>query len=157
MEYTTSGGRQMLHRSTKTPKNYHSMVHQRTRGVQHGGEGRGGPGGVAKRAGQEAGEEEEDVAVIDLTKEKEEEKGPVQDPADFMCPIFLDLFEDPVVAEDGHTYSRAAIEGHFASGLVGRRPVKSPKTGLQMGKALTPNSLVRRMAMNYKEKSRPGK
>ncbi len=26
-----------------------------------------------------------------------------------LCPISLQLFEDPVLAEDGHTYERAAI------------------------------------------------
>jgi serine/threonine protein kinase len=36
-------------------------------------------------------------------------------PANFTCPLTLDAFDDPVVARDGHTYSRAAIELHFRS------------------------------------------
>ena len=31
-------------------------------------------------------------------------------PAHFVCPITLEIFAEPVVAEDGHTYERAAIE-----------------------------------------------
>ena len=27
-----------------------------------------------------------------------------------ICPITLELFHDPVLAQDGHTYERAAIE-----------------------------------------------
>jgi mitogen-activated protein kinase kinase kinase len=34
-------------------------------------------------------------------------------PENFICPLTLDAFDDPVVARDGHTYSRAAIERHF--------------------------------------------
>jgi hypothetical protein len=34
-------------------------------------------------------------------------------PANFTCPLTLDAFDDPVVARDGHTYTRAAIELHF--------------------------------------------
>jgi hypothetical protein len=29
---------------------------------------------------------------------------------DFLCPITRKLMEDPVIAADGHTYSRSAIE-----------------------------------------------
>ena len=36
-------------------------------------------------------------------------------PKDLLCPLTLDLFEDPVVAVDGHTYERAAIEKWFQS------------------------------------------
>jgi serine/threonine protein kinase len=36
-------------------------------------------------------------------------------PANFTCPITHEAFDDPVVAIDGHTYSRAAIEHWFRS------------------------------------------
>src|SRR5687768_16533820 len=45
------------------------------------------------------------------------------------CPITLCLFEEPVVAEDGYTYEKAAIEDWVASN------VNSTKTGRPMGKA----------------------
>ena len=34
-------------------------------------------------------------------------------PEIFTCPLTLDTFDDPVVARDGHTYTRAAIELTF--------------------------------------------
>jgi len=34
-------------------------------------------------------------------------------PSQFMCPITLDWYHDPVVAPSGHSYSRAAILGHL--------------------------------------------
>ena len=36
-------------------------------------------------------------------------------PANYTCPITHEAFDDPVVARDGHTYSRAAIEHWFRS------------------------------------------
>lgn len=33
-----------------------------------------------------------------------------EDPPNFICPIYQDLMEDPVIAADGHSYERAAIE-----------------------------------------------
>ena len=37
-------------------------------------------------------------------------------PADFECPITFDKMKDPVVASDGNTYERAAIEAVLATG-----------------------------------------
>ena len=34
-------------------------------------------------------------------------------PAEYMCPITLDWFHDPVVAPSGHSFSREAIEEHL--------------------------------------------
>ena len=33
---------------------------------------------------------------------------------EFMCPITCDLIFDPVIAADGHTYDRSAIQGWLA-------------------------------------------
>ena len=35
-------------------------------------------------------------------------------PADYLCPITKDLMVDPVIASDGHSYERSAIETWFA-------------------------------------------
>lgn len=35
---------------------------------------------------------------------------PTQIPDEFVCPITFDIMEDPVVAADGTTYERRAIE-----------------------------------------------
>ena len=34
-------------------------------------------------------------------------------PEEFVCPITMELFKDPVVAADGFTYERRAIERHL--------------------------------------------
>ena len=44
-----------------------------------------------------------------------------------MFPVLQDLFQDPVIAADGHTYSRAALIMWF---LVGRRT--SPLTNMEL-------------------------
>tara|TARA_B110000046_G_scaffold15883_1_gene15253 strand:- start:7042 stop:7587 length:546 start_codon:yes stop_codon:yes gene_type:complete len=44
-------------------------------------------------------------------------------PSDFLCPITHETFVDPVVASDGHTYERYALERLFAGG-----DTKSPLT-----------------------------
>jgi len=43
-------------------------------------------------------------------------------PVDFRCPITLECMYDPVVASDGHTYERHAIEYHIRCGN-GRSPL----------------------------------
>lgn len=37
-------------------------------------------------------------------------------PDDFFCPITQELMQDPVIAQDGHTYERSAIESWFQHG-----------------------------------------
>ena len=62
-------------------------------------------------------------------------------PGMFKCPISGDLLEDPVVAEDGNTYSRALLEEWFVECLsrddIGKQTV-SPVTRDPMGTMLTP-------------------
>lgn len=45
---------------------------------------------------------------------------------EFLCPITLELYRDPVVASDGHTYERSALERWFKTNS------KSPRTGQVM-------------------------
>ena len=57
----------------------------------------------------------------------------------FVCPITWELLHDPVMAADGFTYERRAIEQHLLK--VGHR---SPKTNLQLtNKTLVPNVNLR--------------
>jgi hypothetical protein len=44
------------------------------------------------------------------TEEQEEETGRWVTPNELSCPISFELMTDPVVADDGHTYQRYAIE-----------------------------------------------
>ena len=60
-------------------------------------------------------------------------------PKDFICPITLDLVEDPVVCADGMTYERIAIEQWFASGKA-----TSPVTNARLTHThLVPNRALR--------------
>ncbi|EKX45487.1 hypothetical protein GUITHDRAFT_53147, partial [Guillardia theta CCMP2712] len=34
----------------------------------------------------------------------------VEHPADFLCPISMEVMKDPVIAMDGHSYERQNIE-----------------------------------------------
>jgi hypothetical protein len=36
-------------------------------------------------------------------------------PLEFMCPLTMEIFVDPVITEDGQTYERAAIEVWFSN------------------------------------------
>ena len=49
-------------------------------------------------------------------------------PEPFMCPITLDQMRDPVIALDGHSYSRAAIQHHFRTRAADGLPFTSPRT-----------------------------
>ena len=50
-----------------------------------------------------------------------------------LLPVFHSLMEDPVVAEEGHTYEREGIEGAL------QVKAKSPITDLDMGPQMLPN------------------
>ena len=60
-----------------------------------------------------------------------------------VCPISHEAFRDPVVAEDGFSYERAAI----ARWLVHR--ASSPQTNAPMGARLLPNHALRSAVEEY--------
>jgi hypothetical protein len=60
-----------------------------------------------------------------------------------LCPITLELFRDPVLAQDGHTYEKEAIEDWI------RKNGTSPKTGQQLSiEHLSPNHIVKQLVAN---------
>ena len=70
-------------------------------------------------------------------------------PDAFKCPITQERFFDPVVAADGHTYERIAIErwlsGRHYCSLKGARLWLSPLTGLPLlTRELRPNYALRK-------------
>eukprot|EP00541_Cyclophora_tenuis_P003783 CAMPEP_0116567264 /NCGR_PEP_ID=MMETSP0397-20121206/14906_1 /TAXON_ID=216820 /ORGANISM="Cyclophora tenuis, Strain ECT3854" /LENGTH=284 /DNA_ID=CAMNT_0004094227 /DNA_START=336 /DNA_END=1190 /DNA_ORIENTATION=+ len=70
-------------------------------------------------------------------------------PDDLMCPITLELMVDPVIALDGHTYERSAIERVFAATPRGHMP-RSPVTGANLPSYnLIPNVAIRRQCREY--------
>ena len=68
-------------------------------------------------------------------------------PAEFTCPITQEVMEEPVVASDGHTYERAAIERWMAKKMT------SPKTGEALESAtIFPNHSIRGQVREWQEK-----
>ena len=66
-------------------------------------------------------------------------------PPDFICPITQELMHDPVIALDGHSYERDAINEWF-----GRGTTKSPLTGVVLGsRHVTPNHTLRKAIDNF--------
>jgi TPR repeat protein len=67
-------------------------------------------------------------------------------PKEFFCPITQEIMEDPVIAQDGYTYERSAIQQWFD---LGHR--NSPKTGARLLRAkLTSNHTMRSLIQDFK-------
>ena len=67
---------------------------------------------------------------------------------ELVCPITQEVFRDPVIAEDGHTYERTAILRWFQTGQT-----RSPTTNaLLAGRAVVPNLAVQGMATAHRER-----
>jgi hypothetical protein len=65
-------------------------------------------------------------------------------PEAFICPITQEIMNDPVVASDGHTYERTAIEMWLQTHN------SSPMTGLQLiNKQLTPSHTLKSMICEF--------
>ena len=68
-------------------------------------------------------------------------------PPEHFCPITMEVMKDPVVASDGHSYERMAIEKYLK---VTYHP-KSPITGLSLGSQnLFDNQTLKTMIMDWK-------
>jgi hypothetical protein len=117
----------------------------------------------AQRAVQEKGDDEDffgeiDAALQMFAAETQQDAalqtvgdggaGAITD--DMMCPITLEMMVEPVLAEDGHTYERSAIDDWFARGNR-----NSPKTHLLIGQRLMPNHSLKALIESI-EHSRRG-
>ena len=69
----------------------------------------------------------------------------------FHCPITYVLFEDPVVADDGRTYSRQAILDWFKDCRRRQVPITSPLTRVEMSERLVDNFDMKRAVEEYIE------
>tara|TARA_B110000046_G_scaffold83732_1_gene91904 strand:- start:126 stop:1592 length:1467 start_codon:yes stop_codon:yes gene_type:complete len=67
-------------------------------------------------------------------------------PVEFVCPITLETMKDPVVASDGNSYERAAIELVFARG-----DQRSPLSRELLHKTLFPNRNLRQRIQAHEE------
>ena len=65
----------------------------------------------------------------------------------FLCPITQDVMADPVLAKDGYTYERSAIESWF------RTRNTSPMTNAALpSKELLPNHTLRSAIMEARQR-----
>jgi hypothetical protein len=75
----------------------------------------------------------------------------------FNCPITYEQMSDPVIAMDGHSYERSALERWFdESARSGRNidiGVISPMTGEPMGLMLIPNYALKKAINEYNSRT----
>ena len=65
-------------------------------------------------------------------------------PEQYLCPITLQIMQDPVITADGHTYEREAIEEWL------RTRTTSPSTGAPLPhRVLTPSIALRQLIAEY--------
>lgn len=76
------------------------------------------------------------------------EKEPIEISKDFECPLTLQPMFDPVVAKDGETYEREAIQKVIDQAKQEKKKLLSPIHHEEMGDELVPN---RRMTSSIKE------
>ena len=77
------------------------------------------------------------------TEESNEKKN---HPPEYICPISFELFEDPVVTADGHTYERACIQKHFKL-----HKATSPMTNAELPHTqLVPNINLKQSIAKYR-------
>lgn len=103
---------------------------------------------------EEDGEEEEESPRHRRRKEpRKEAHRDVELRKSFLCPITHELMEHPVVAPDGHTYERDAIEKWIS--IKGARHAKSPMTAAPMPVGtLLPNHTLKSMIAEYVARDR---
>ncbi len=70
-------------------------------------------------------------------------------PCYLLDPITYRLLEDPALAADGQTSSRASIQAHIDWCTEKGKPVTSPMTGEEMEARLVPNGYVRRVVEEF--------
>lgn len=87
--------------------------------------------------------------LVEISQRLREED--LQDmPRSFECSISGCIMKDPVVAEDGYTYERVALEGWFERCM--KTGVRSPLTNEVMGEKLVSNHTLRQVIIEYVER-----
>jgi pyridoxal/pyridoxine/pyridoxamine kinase len=68
-------------------------------------------------------------------------------PQDYICPLTLEIYNDPVFADDGHTYEREEIQKWIDSGKK-----ISPNSGAEMTSTkLISNHKMRSLVSSWKD------
>eukprot|EP01117_Protostelium_nocturnum_P014125 TRINITY_DN5337_c0_g1_i2.p1 TRINITY_DN5337_c0_g1~~TRINITY_DN5337_c0_g1_i2.p1 ORF type:complete len:297 (-),score=89.46 TRINITY_DN5337_c0_g1_i2:54-944(-) len=71
-------------------------------------------------------------------------------PNALLCPITCEIMSNPVIASDGYTYEKAAIEEWF-----GRRKRTSPMTGAELSNLnLVPNYTVKMLTQDFLDRNK---
>jgi hypothetical protein len=78
-----------------------------------------------------------DAVVASATKTNRMKGMKIRD--EFICPITYELMRDPVVASDGHTYEKAAIEKWLKHHQI------SPRNGEPMASLTIPNMNMKKL------------
>ena len=73
-----------------------------------------------------------------MRKKSEEEVLDLAKQWNYTCPITLEIMDHPVIAEDGMTYEKSAIQDYFNSAHY-QNNTRSPMTKQNMGRSLLPN------------------
>jgi len=83
------------------------------------------------------------------------EVAPIEVPPDMTCPITREIMRDPVIALDGHSYEREAIEGWFSASLCqGSGHFRSPLTNESLAAhTVTPNHTLRKVIEHFISKN----
>jgi hypothetical protein len=82
---------------------------------------------------------------VERSKERYAQRGKIA--PQFMCPILQEVMDDPVIAMDGNTYERSAIETWF------QRSDRSPMTNLVIQPLLVPNIQLRQLIAELDEEA----
>ena len=72
-------------------------------------------------------------------------------PSEYVCPISFGIMYDPVIATDGHSYERAAIEEWIETRLRKGQPITSPFTNDLMDRNLISNRALRNLIRAFCE------
>ena len=111
---------------------------------------------VSAGASSEPSSEEESAVISPLGADAADVEGSQQDggglsepdiPAEFRCPISLELMRDPVVLETGQSYDRTSIQRWFRHGRL-----TCPKTGVRLTRAaVVPNHSLKAAIHDWAE------
>lgn len=88
-----------------------------------------------------------DLAEREMAKQARRESlglGSLTTPNEFLCPVTQDVMVDPVVASDGHSYERVAIQAILDRGCSEGGSALSPLTRETLEPALIPNINLRK-------------
>lgn len=152
---TTMGGKATLIRKIEAAKKLHYAGQAIDAGEAGGGGAAGGSGSGSGGLSAEQQrlvleqvleENAELAARLTAARDAADTGGATAAPPDnFRCPITTEVMDDPVVAMDGHTYEREAIETWF------RRHDTSPMTRAVIPPTLVPNVNLRSHIASWNE------